>query len=62
MRSSTWAPLRSHSTAMSRMMASAIFWRAPIGRPLGLPDWPGGQGRPRCTTWFIVVSLFSLFL
>jgi hypothetical protein len=29
-------------------IATVALFREPLGRPAGLPDWPGGNRTPRC--------------
>ena len=42
----------SASPSSRASIASVALFRAPFGRPLGLPLWPGSNGRPRdFATW-----------
>jgi len=46
----------SASSSIRASIASVALLRAPFGRPLGLPLWPGSNGRPRGFATSIVAS------
>ncbi len=57
--STTFLAIASAPSSIAARATSVTRLRLPLGRPFGLPDWPGFQPGRRCSAFVISLMLCS---